>query len=107
MLEALHRLLVFLPAVGGKLYRPPQFLRAVPEDSEEIDDVAVEVVDRFDPARVLVEEHGGAAGEGFQVAELFIPIREVLDYPLRYAPLGARVPKYGPHSTSAQSSSYQ
>ena len=107
VVEALYRLLVFLPAVRGQLYRPPQLLRAVPEDAEQVHDVAVEVVDRLYPARVLVEEHGGAAGEGFQVAELFVPVWEVLYNPLCYAPLGARVSKHRPHSTSAQSSSYQ
>lgn len=73
--------LLLPPCPWRKLYHPGQLFWLLPYDSEQIDDLAVDVVDRLNLGQLLGEEYTARSKVGFKVD---LVRRYVADYPVSY-----------------------
>ena len=93
-LEMVPRLFILAPAVRRIGHGPHQLLRLFPDTTEQVDDLAVQVVDGLDTARRLFEEYGPAPEERFQIAL----VRRHEGYnPFRQPPFAPRIFQHGLH----------
>ena len=58
---------------------PAKFIRPVAQDQEEVDQIAVEIIDDFDVTSGLSHQNGGSAGKGFDIGAV---LGQMLDDPV-------------------------
>jgi hypothetical protein len=79
---------ILLSGVRGQLDLPNQLLGVIPENSEKVGNLAIEVVIRFNGSGFPVDENGGGTAERFNIPLL---IREEGEEPIEMAILSTEV----------------
>ena len=72
---------IFLSAIRREPEGMGQLLRTLPKHPEQIGDIPVQIVDRFDTAGQFVEKDSPGSQKRFQIDHLLVPLREMRDDP--------------------------